>query len=98
MVTEVQQDITTGIGGANSSMPIPILLTVRELNLGGIERDVTQIALKIDRSRFDPHVASYQSEGMRFEELRRGGVAFLHLPVTSLKSPTAVSAALRMRR
>lgn len=79
-------------------MAIPILLTVRELNLGGIERDVTQIALKIDRSRFEPHVASYQSEGMRFDELRREDVPFLHLPVTSLKSPTALSAALRMRR
>ena len=98
MVTEVQEEITTGIGSANSAKPIPILLTVRELNLGGIERDVTQIALKIDRARFEPHVASYQSEGMRFEELRRAGVPFLHLPFTSLKSPTAVSAALRMRR
>ncbi len=77
---------------------IPILLTVRELNLGGIERDVTQIALRIDRTRFEPHVASYQSEGMRLEELRGAGVPFLHLPVTSLKSPTAVSAALRMGR
>jgi len=98
MLTEVQENITAGIGSANSAKPIPILLTVRELNLGGIERDVTQIALKIDRSRFEPHVASYQSEGMRFEELRRAGVPFLHLPFTSLKSPTAVSAALRMRR
>src|SRR5882672_5695640 len=98
MLTEVQENITAGIGSANSAKPIPILLTVRELNLGGIERDVTQIALKIDRSRFEPHVASYQSEGMRFEELRRAGVPFLHLPFTSLKSPTAVSSALRMRR
>jgi glycosyltransferase involved in cell wall biosynthesis len=98
MGTEVQHVIATGIGGANSAKPIPILLTVRELNLGGIERDVTQIALKIDRSRFEPHVASYQSEGMRFEELRRERVPLLHLPLTSLKSPTAVSAALRMRR
>jgi L-malate glycosyltransferase len=98
MLTEVRQEITTGIGSANPQKAIPILLAVRELNLGGIERDVTQIALKIDRSRFEPHVASYQSEGMRFDELRREGVPFLHLPVTSLKSPTAVSAALRMRR
>ncbi len=98
MVLEVQQEITTGIGSANSAKPIPILLTVRELNLGGIERDVTQIAMKIDRSRFEPHVASYQSEGIRFEELRSEGVPFLHLPLTSLKSLAAVSAALRMQR
>jgi glycosyltransferase involved in cell wall biosynthesis len=84
--------------GAGTVGTIPILLTVRELNLGGIERDVTQIALRIDRARFEPHVASYQSAGMRLEELRGAGVPFLHLPVTSLKSPTAISAALRMRR
>ena len=88
----------TGTRSASSAKPIPILLTVRELNLGGIEHDVTQIALKIDRSRFEPHVASYQSEGMRFDELRSEGVPLLHLPITSLRSPTAVSAALRMRR
>jgi glycosyltransferase involved in cell wall biosynthesis len=78
--------------------PIPILLTVRELNYGGIERDVTKIALGIDRSRFEPHVASYQAKGMRFEELKRAGIPFLHVPFFSLKSPTALPAAMRVRR
>jgi glycosyltransferase involved in cell wall biosynthesis len=78
--------------------PVPVLLTVRELNCGGIERDLTKIALMMDRSRFEPHVASYQAEGMRFEELSRAGVPFLHVPLTSLKSPTALSAAMRVRR
>jgi glycosyltransferase involved in cell wall biosynthesis len=35
---------------------------------------------------------------MRFEELHHAGVPVLHLPVTSLKSPTALVAAIRMRR
>jgi glycosyltransferase involved in cell wall biosynthesis len=73
-------------------------MTVREIHIGGIERDVTKIALKIDRSRFEPHVASYQAEGMRFDELNRAGVPFLHLPLRSLKSTTALSAAIRLRR
>jgi glycosyltransferase involved in cell wall biosynthesis len=96
METEVQKEITTGIGNASPAKTIPILLTVRELNLGGIERDVTQIAMRIDRSRFEPHVASYQAEGIRFEELSRAGVPFLHVPFTSLKSPSALSAAMRV--
>jgi glycosyltransferase involved in cell wall biosynthesis len=79
-------------------MPIPILLTVRELHHGGIEHDVTKIAIHLDRSRFEPHVASYQAEGIRFDELTRAGVPILHLPVSSLKSPTALSAAMRIRR
>lgn len=78
--------------------PVPVLLTVRELHHGGIERDVAKIAMRLDRSRFEPHVATYHAEGMRFEELMVAGVPVLHLPVTSLKSPNTLSAALRLRR
>jgi L-malate glycosyltransferase len=98
MITEIPQEIMTGIGSVGEERPIPILLTVRELNLGGIERDITQIAMKIDRSRFEPHVASYKAEGIRFEELSRAGIPVLHLQVTSLKSPSALSAAMRVRK
>lgn len=80
------------------SKPIPILLTVRELNTGGIERDITKIAIEIDRRRFEPHVAAYYMEGMRFEELRSAGIPLLHLPMRSFKSPTALSSAIRLRR
>jgi glycosyltransferase involved in cell wall biosynthesis len=80
------------------SKPVPILLTVRELNTGGIECDVTKIAVHLDRSQFEPHVACYRAEGIRFEELTRAGVPILHLPVTSLKSPSAWRAAMQMRR
>jgi glycosyltransferase involved in cell wall biosynthesis len=97
-VIEVQQDVATGNGSTTPATPIPILLTVRELHHGGIEHDVTKIAIHLDRSRFEPHVASYRVEGIRFEELTRAGVPILHLPVSSLKSPTVLSAVMRMRR
>ena len=96
MVTEDQQNVATGSISTSPPKPIPILLTVRELHHGGIERDVTKIALNLDRSRFEPHVASYQAKGMRFEELSRAGVPLLHVPLSSLKSPTALSAAMRV--
>ena len=73
--------------------PVPILLMVRELNLGGIEHDVTKIAVHIDRLRFEPHVASYSAFGLRYDELRRANVPTLHLPLKSLMSPAAVIAA-----
>jgi glycosyltransferase involved in cell wall biosynthesis len=82
----------------NMSKPIPILLTVRELNTGGIECDVAKIAMHLDRSQFEPHVACYRTGGIRFEELRLAGVPILHLPVTSLKSPSTWSAAFLIRR
>ncbi len=81
-----------------SSKPVPILLTVRELDHGGIERDVTKIAIQLDRSRFEPHVACYQAQGMRFDELVRAGVPILHLPLFSLKSTTALRSAMQLRR
>ena len=98
MITHDEKDISMEGFGASAAKPIPVLLTVRELHHGGIERDVTKIALKIDRTRFEPHVASYQAQGMRFEELGRAGIPVLHIPVTSLKSPSAITSAIRMRR
>ncbi len=80
------------------SKPIPVLLTTRELNTGGIECDVTKIAIHLDRSRFEPHVACYFTGGIRFEELQSAGVPIFHMRVTSLKSPSVLSAAIRMRR
>src|SRR5438034_2166263 len=98
MVSDDQQDLETCNGSVLPPKAIPILLTVRELHHGGIEHDVTKIALNLDRSRFEPHVASYQAQGMRFEELSRAGVPFLHVPLSSLKSPSALSAAMKVRR
>jgi L-malate glycosyltransferase len=98
MISDDQQDLETCDGSALPPKAIPILLTVRELHHGGIERDITKIALNLNRSRFEPHVASYHAEGMRFEELSRAGVPFLHLPLSSLKSPSALSAAMKVRR
>jgi glycosyltransferase involved in cell wall biosynthesis len=80
------------------SKPIPVLLTTRELNTGGIECDVTKIAIHLDRSRFEPHVACYRAGGIRYEELKRAGIPILHLPVTSLQRPSALGAAIRLRR
>jgi glycosyltransferase involved in cell wall biosynthesis len=98
MPSDGQQDSAAPESIRRTPKPTPILLTVRELHHGGIERDVTKIALKLDRSRFEPHVASYQACGVRYEELLDAGIPFLHLPLTSLKSPTMFSAAMRLRR
>lgn len=73
--------------------PVAVLLMVRELGLGGIERDVTKLALRIDRSRFTPFVATYKPEGPRYEELKKAGIPVLHLQFPSLLSFAAVRAA-----
>ena len=78
-------------------MSIPVLLMTRELDQGGVERDLAKIAMHLDRARFTPHVATYYAKGMRYEELRAAGVPILDLPVRSLTSVTALRCAIQLR-
>jgi glycosyltransferase involved in cell wall biosynthesis len=73
--------------------PWPVLLMVRELGIGGCERDLTKVAIGIDRNRLEPHVACFRPEGFRTTELRSNGVPIVHVPVSSFRSPSAVQAA-----
>ncbi len=78
--------------------PIPLLMTVRELNFGGIERDITNIALHLDRRYFQVHVASYFPYGARYDELRANGIPVVGLPIGRFLSRATVEAALVLRR
>jgi len=69
-----------------------ILLMVRELHHGGSERQLTEIALGLDRTRFRPHVGAFHTQGIRADDLRAAGVPILHLPVRSYKSLGALTA------
>ena len=73
--------------------PIPVLLMVRELNLGGSERQMAEIAKALDRSRFDPRVGCFRPAGLRADDLRAAGVPIVQFPVPSLVS---VKGALRI--
>jgi glycosyltransferase involved in cell wall biosynthesis len=75
-----------------------VLLAVRELGLGGIERDVTKLALGFDRSRYLPFVASYKPEGPRYQELEAAKIPILHLKMSSLLSLGSLKAAAQLAR
>jgi len=79
-------------------MPVNVLLMVRELNIGGTERQCAEMARALDRRRYVAHVGCFIADGFRAEELRRDGVPILHLPVRSLRSFSAVRGALLLRR
>jgi glycosyltransferase involved in cell wall biosynthesis len=85
------------IGGVSERErnPVPVLLFVRELGSGGIERDVAKLAKALPRQRFTPYVATYNAAGPRFEELTDAGVPILHVPLASIKSPSALYQAVR---
>jgi len=80
------------------SAPVPILLMVRELGLGGTERQLTEIARSIDRSRFTPHVGCLHAEGLRGAELNAAGVPIARFPVRSLYRPSTIAAGRQMGR
>lgn len=77
---------------------IPVLLVVRKLDWGGIERDVTKMAVGLNRNRFLPYIAVYQDGGLRSDEVKRAGVSVLNLEVTSLASPKIAASALKFAR
>jgi glycosyltransferase involved in cell wall biosynthesis len=75
-----------------------VMLMTRTLGDGGTERQLTEIAVKLDRARFHPHVGCVESEGFRADELRRAGVPIVQLPMTSLTNIQALRSAFRLRR
>jgi glycosyltransferase involved in cell wall biosynthesis len=78
--------------------PSPILLLVRKLDHGGCERDLSKVALGLDRSLFEPHVGCFRPEGIRVGELRDAGIPIVQLPVMSFVSRSAIQGALTLRR
>jgi glycosyltransferase involved in cell wall biosynthesis len=62
-----------------SRLPIRVLLGITELNVGGAEKSLVELALRLDPKRFAVHVVSLQERGPLGERLRLEGV-----PVTAL--------------
>lgn len=70
----------------------------RELAIGGSERQLCEIALGLDRSRFEPHVGCFRASGFRADELRAAGVPVLDLAIRSYRSFSAAAGAVRLGR
>src|ERR1700733_207740 len=79
-------------------MKYPVLLMARELEAGGSERQLSEIAQGLDRSRFEPYVGAFRPNGLRGEQLRAAGVPVVHFPVYSFRSTGALTGALQLAR
>lgn len=82
----------------SESKATPVLLLVRELGIGGCERDVAKLAKSLDRRLFEPHVGCFRPEGLRARELREAGVPIVQFPVRSFRTWSVVTGARRMGR
>ncbi len=77
--------------------PVRVLLVSQSLGAGGSERQLTEIAKALDRSRFDPRVGYFRSGGIRILELEAAGVPVVAFPFTSLRSLQALHSLHRLR-
>ncbi len=71
---------------------------VRELGVGGTERQLTEIARSLDRTLFEPHVGCLHSAGLRGTEIESAGVPIVRFPVKSLYHPSTITAGREMGR
>ncbi len=76
--------------------PIPVLLMTYDLRVGGTERQLTEVALHLDRRNFTPHVACIHLQGARYAELQRAGIPLTEFSFPSFGSPKAPFAAFRL--
>src|SRR5437870_7556778 len=70
---------------------------VRELHIGGTERQCTELARALDRRSFTPHVGCLRASGFRAEELRREHIPLLHIPIRSFRSVGALQFGIALR-
>ena len=80
----------------NGSGRIAVMLMTRDLDQGGVQRDVVKIATHLDPLRFEPHVATFFVGGIRQAELHAAGIPVLHLPVGAVLSAGGLAAAVRL--
>ncbi len=78
--------------------PIPVLLTIRELGLGGSERQMTEMAKALRHFGFQPHVGCFRPGGIRGDELRAARIPIAEFPVHSFKSWSVVRGARGLLR
>jgi len=76
----------------------PILLMVRELGLGGSERQMAVMAASLDREKFDPRVGCFRPAGIRRADLDAAGVPVVQFPVRSFASLSALRGAFALVR
>lgn len=75
--------------------PLRVLLLVQRLDSGGTERQMTEVAKALDRSRFAVSVACFYAEGVRVPELQAAGVPIYEFPVRSFYAPATLGVARR---
>jgi glycosyltransferase involved in cell wall biosynthesis len=75
-----------------------VLLLARELDLGGSERQLCEMAWALDRDRFDVHVGCFRDGGVRAREIQARGIPLVRIPLQSFRSMTSLWSSVRVLR
>lgn len=78
--------------------PRRVLLLSYWLEPGGTERQLTVVAKRLDRSRFEPRAACILARGSCLTELRDAGVPVAEFPMRGLLRPSYWRAVSRLRK
>lgn len=77
---------------------VPVLLLGPNLTLGGTEGQFVEIACRLDRSRWEPHVSCVRAEGPRRATLDAAGIDAWSCGNGSFKSPRFAASVMRLAR
>jgi glycosyltransferase involved in cell wall biosynthesis len=78
--------------------PVRVLMVARDLDLGGIERDISKFARHLGTYGVEPHVACFNPGGMRWREIEGAGIPLVTIPVKSFRSKSAIEGARIFRQ
>jgi len=78
--------------------PIKVLIMLTSFQIGGTERQVVNVALGLDRNRFDLHIASIHTYGALLKEIESLDVPHASFPIRSLYRFGTFLQALRLAR
>ena len=78
--------------------PVPVLLMIRELDIGGSERQLSTLARSLDAAKFQVHVGCFRDQGLRRRELDQARIPVVRFPVRSFRSMSLFAGAGAMRR
>jgi L-malate glycosyltransferase len=68
-------------------VPLPIAIVMSSFQPGGTERQMIELIRRLDRTRWQVHVATFRGKGSWFGRVAEAAASVAEFPVTSFKSP-----------
>ena len=74
--------------------PAPIAIVLTSFDPGGTERQMTELISRLDRSRFEIHVACFRREGLWLPRIQEAAASVAEFPLRSFMAPSTAGRAI----